>query len=149
MLRLFIGLPLPIHIRQSLLARMGGVPGARWQADDQLHLTLRFLGNVETHQASDVDLAMQTVTVNPFDIALSGTGLFGTLAKPRMIWAGVKPAAPLIALEKKIDALVTRAGFPEFLRLYFLLRVLRGRHFRGSRRWCHVPHAMEQWRLHV
>jgi 2'-5' RNA ligase len=118
MLRLFIGLPLPIHIRQSLLARMGGAPGVRWQADDQLHLTLRFLGNIEEHQASDVDLAMQTVALDPFDIALNGTGLFGTLEKPRLIWAGVKPVQSLLALENKIDALVTRAGLTPETRKY-------------------------------
>ncbi|TDI59624.1 MAG: RNA 2',3'-cyclic phosphodiesterase [Alphaproteobacteria bacterium] len=118
MLRLFIGLPLPVRIRQRILARMGGVPGVRWQADDQLHLTVRFLGNIEAHQASDVDLAMRTVALQPFDIALSGTGLFGTLAKPRTIWAGVKPARSLLALENKIDALVTRAGLPPETRKY-------------------------------
>jgi 2'-5' RNA ligase len=112
MLRLFIGLPLPVQIRQQVLAAMGGVPGVLWQSDDQLHLTLRFLGKVEERQASDIDLALRTISLDPFDIALSGTGLFGTLAKPRMLWAGVKPRRPLAALQQKIESLVTRAGLP-------------------------------------
>ena len=42
--RLFVALRPPRATREQLLDAMGGVPGARWQSDDQLHLTLRFIG---------------------------------------------------------------------------------------------------------
>ena len=50
--------------------------------------------------------------MDPFELALDGTGLFGTLKKPRMLWAGVAPVGPLLALEKKIEAAVIRVGLP-------------------------------------
>ena len=112
MLRLFVGLPLPEKVRKILLSRMGGVPDARWQDDGQLHLTLRFLGNVTENQATDIDLALKGLPFEPFELKLEGTGLFGTLRKPRMIWAGVDPVAPLVYLERKIESLVVRAGLP-------------------------------------
>ena len=49
--RLFVALRPPAVVRQQLLAAMQGVPGARWQDDDQLHLTVRFVGDVDRHQA--------------------------------------------------------------------------------------------------
>ena len=70
MLRLFVGLPLPAEIRSSLMAQMHGVPDVRWQTDNQLHLTLRFIGNVEEHVAHDVDLALQATRFDPFDLSL-------------------------------------------------------------------------------
>jgi 2'-5' RNA ligase len=118
MLRLFVGLSLPKEVRKILLSRMGGVPDARWQDDRQLHLTLRFLGNVKENQATDIDLALRGLPFEPFELQLEGTGLFGTLRKPRMIWAGVDPIAPLVAIQRKIEAVVTRAGLPTETRKY-------------------------------
>jgi 2'-5' RNA ligase len=118
MLRLFVGLELPPLIRERLLGQMGGIPGARWQTDDQLHLTLRFIGNVEEHLANDIDLALQGVDFTPFTLGLDGTGLFGTLKKPRLVWAGVSPTAPLVALERKLEAALVRVGLPAETRKY-------------------------------
>jgi 2'-5' RNA ligase len=47
MLRLFVGLELPESIKQRLLPVQRGVTGARWQTAEQLHLTLRFIGNAD------------------------------------------------------------------------------------------------------
>ena len=66
----------------------------------------------------DVDLALQGVDFTPFTLALNGTGLFGTLKKPRLVWAGVAPTAPLVALERKLEAALTRIGLPAETRKY-------------------------------
>ena len=118
MLRLFVGLQLPVEVRTRLMTLMGGVPGARWQADEQLHLTLRFIGEVSEDKAEDIDSALQTIRVAPFDVAVQGVGLFGTLKKPRALWAGVTPADPLVQLNQKIDTAVVRAGVPPEERKY-------------------------------
>ena len=55
--RLFVALRPPVPVRDHLLDLMHGVEGARWQSDDQLHLTLRFIGEVDRHQASDIAAA--------------------------------------------------------------------------------------------
>ena len=118
MLRLFVGLPLPEGVRKILLSRMGGFPDVRWQDDRQLHLTLRFLGNVKENQATDIDLALKGLPFEPFELKLEGTGLFGTLRKPRLIWAGVDPLAPLVDLVRKMEAAVVRTGLPPETRNY-------------------------------
>ncbi|MGE0665999.1 MAG: RNA 2',3'-cyclic phosphodiesterase [Sphingomonadales bacterium] len=112
MLRLFVALQLPPDIRARLTGLMGGVNGARWQTDQQLHLTLRFIGEVDEARAEDIDSALGAVTFAPFQVSLQGAGLFGDMRKPRMLWAGVGPEAPLAHLAQKIDTAMVRIGLP-------------------------------------
>ena len=66
----------PPPIRAQLLAVMGGVPGARWQDDEQLHLTLRFIGEVDRPLAEDIAAALGQVRCPAIDVALAGVGRF-------------------------------------------------------------------------
>ena len=72
--RLFVAIRPPAPIRAILLGAMGGISGARWQSEDQLHLTLRFIGEVDRHLASDIHAALGAVHQPPFEIARSGIG---------------------------------------------------------------------------
>src|SRR3546814_10299786 len=63
MLRLFIALPLPEDIRGRLAGICNGVPGARWVAPENMHLTLRFIGEVGHGEADDIDAALSTMRV--------------------------------------------------------------------------------------
>src|SRR4051812_15494340 len=110
MLRLFVAIRPPLAIRERLLATMGGVAGARWQSDEQLHLTLRFIGEVDRHAASDVDAALGAVHHPPFEIVLAGIGAFGRRGEPVALWAGVAPHEPLKVLHNKIDQAIVRVG---------------------------------------
>ena len=112
MLRLFVALQLPVEVRARLTGLMGGVNGARWQTDQQLHLTLRFIGEVDETKAEDIDSALAAVSFTPFQVSLQGAGLFGDVRKPRMLWAGVGPEAPLAHLAQKIETAMVRIGLP-------------------------------------
>ena len=52
--RLFVAIRPPQRVRDALLDTMGGIDGARWQDDDQLHLTLAFVGDVDSRQTDDL-----------------------------------------------------------------------------------------------
>lgn len=108
--RLFVAFALPAAIRTRLIAMMGGIPGARWQDDAQLHLTLRFIGSVDRHAAEEIALALSRVHASPIEIALSGVGQFETRGRPNAVWAGVSPHGELAALHRKIDQALVRAG---------------------------------------
>jgi 2'-5' RNA ligase len=108
--RLFVAIRPPAAIRAILLAVMGGISGARWQNEDQLHLTLRFVGEVDRHLAGDIHAALGAIHLAPFEIALNGIGAFDRRGWPDAVWAGVSPHEPLKALHKKIDAALTRVG---------------------------------------
>jgi 2'-5' RNA ligase len=116
--RLFVAIRPPEHIRDQLLDLMEGVAGARWQDEEQLHLTLRFIGEVDRHVASDVHAALGAVRHPPFALALNGIGSFVRRGEPVTLWAGVAPQEPLKTLHKKIDQALERAGLEPERRAY-------------------------------
>lgn len=108
--RLFVALRPPASIRERLLDLMEGVPGARWQDEEQLHLTLRFIGEVDGPTAEDVLAALRSVAHRPFTLALNGVGSFGKGGRPHSLWAGVAPHDQVTHLHKKVDQAIVRAG---------------------------------------
>jgi RNA 2',3'-cyclic 3'-phosphodiesterase len=117
--RLFVAVRPPDFIRELLLAAMGGISGARWQRDEQIHLTLRFIGEVDRHRAGDVHAALGGIHHPRFEIALHGVGTFERRGQPETIWAGVAPHEPLKTLHNKIDAGLARVGVEPEQRAYF------------------------------
>jgi RNA 2',3'-cyclic 3'-phosphodiesterase len=109
MMRLFAALALPDAVAETLLALQAGVPGARWQKREQLHLTLRFIGEVDGAMTAAIDEALTTVAAPAFTLRLKGTGSFGGRL-PRDLWAGVEPSAPLEHLNRKIESALQRIG---------------------------------------
>ncbi|RMF12307.1 MAG: RNA 2',3'-cyclic phosphodiesterase [Alphaproteobacteria bacterium] len=109
-MRLFVGLSLPDTVRQHALMLMGGVKGARWQREDQLHITLRFLGEVDGAMAGDVDEALGSITMDRFSLSLAGVGVFGTLKAPRILWAGVQPEHQIRRLHDKVERAMIGLG---------------------------------------
>src|SRR3954470_7895666 len=101
--RLFIALRPPPAVRAAVSATMDGLPQARWQDDDQLHLTVRYIGEVDGRMAEDVVLAMGQVHAAPIDVALSGVGAFDKKGRVDALWAGVAPHDALAALHRKVD----------------------------------------------
>ncbi|HEV7659585.1 MAG TPA: RNA 2',3'-cyclic phosphodiesterase [Allosphingosinicella sp.] len=116
--RLFVAIRPPSAIRKLLLGAMGGVSGARWQSEDQLHLTLRFIGEVDRHKAGDIHAALGAVHQPPFALALNGIGAFERRGLAETVWAGVAPHAPLRALHKKVDSALARVGIAPDERAY-------------------------------
>src|SRR5947199_7534883 len=108
--RLFVAIRPPRSVRAQLLAAMGGVAGARWQSEEQLHLTLRFIGDVDRHQGEDVHAALASVRGPRLELALAGVGSFERRGEPTTLWAGVTPQEPLKLLHKKVDQALVRAG---------------------------------------
>ncbi|WP_426165450.1 RNA 2',3'-cyclic phosphodiesterase [Sandarakinorhabdus sp. DWP1-3-1] len=110
MIRLFVALELPPPVRDRLLGAMGGVSGARWQTDAQLHLTLRFIGEVDRHQARDIAAALGSVHVVPFKLALGDIGTFDRRGRIDTLWVGVTPQAEVAALARRVDQALVRVG---------------------------------------
>lgn len=97
-------------MRRQLLEAMGGVPGARWQDDDQLHLTLRFIGEVDRPQADDIANALAVVDRPSPSIALAGTGSFDRKGQVHTVWAGIAADEALKQLHDRIERALIPAG---------------------------------------
>ena len=85
--RLFVALRLPESVCDALLDTMEGVAGARWQDADNLHITLRFVGEIDRHQADDVISALECVPMRPFPLAIDGVGHFDGAKRAKAILA--------------------------------------------------------------
>ncbi|GGI69926.1 RNA 2',3'-cyclic phosphodiesterase [Polymorphobacter multimanifer] len=116
--RLFVALELPPLVRDALLAVHGGVAGARWQRDDQLHLTLRFIGEVDRHQAQDVSAALGSVNIQRFALSLGLPGTFDRRGRIDTLWVGVTPQSEVGALAKRVDSGLLRIGLPPETRAF-------------------------------
>lgn len=109
-MRLFVGLSLPGDIRARLRGLEGGLSGARWIADENLHLSLRFIGDVTGGVERDIELALQSVTGPRFDVTLAGLGTFARRSRVHSVWAGVEQPDAVSALRDRIESALVRLG---------------------------------------
>ncbi len=116
--RLFVALRPPPAVRDALLDTMDGIAEARWQDDEQLHLTLRFIGAVDRPVAEDVAAALATIHAAAPMVSLSGVGRFDRRGRPDTLWAAVTPHDALAALHRKVDQAIIRAGLQPERRAY-------------------------------
>lgn len=110
MIRLFTAIELPDRARMTLAGLAGGVPGARWVPPENMHLTLRFIGEVDEPTAADLDAALAGLRAPPFDLTVAGAGSFSRGKYPAMLWAGVDANAALLHLQNRIESVLVRAG---------------------------------------
>lgn len=108
--RLFAAIRPPAPVIDALLALETWIPGARWQDEDQLHLTLRFFGEVEAAQAEELAAALASVGAPPFTLALRGVGHFEKKGRAHTLWAGLTPSDALAALRRKVECAARRTG---------------------------------------
>ena len=77
---------------------------------DNLHLTLRFLGEVNARVAHDFDEELAHIEADAFDLQLKGVGHFDSRGMARALWAGVQPSPALTALQARIEAAAVHVG---------------------------------------
>ena len=116
---------------------MDDSPDFRWQDDEQLHLTLRFVGGVDRPQAEDLVDALRRLQGAPFELRIAGVGSFDH-RNSGALWAGVEPKAPVAALAAKIERACQSIGLTPERRAYHPhITVARwsGRRTREIRDW--------------
>jgi 2'-5' RNA ligase len=109
--RLFVGLDLSWEIREAL-DRLGGggIPGARWVPEENLHLTLRFIGETHKHLAEEIDHALAALRAKKFSVQFSGVGTFNKGGREVALWVGVARNPQLDLLQSKIEQALQRVG---------------------------------------
>jgi 2'-5' RNA ligase len=119
--RLFVAVPIPPEplaacralIDEVRSGPFGRIP--RWVHDENLHLTVRFLGDTPPDLTPDVALAVRDALAGTagFDVVLAGAGLFPGIRKPRAMWLGIEQGAPeLGAIADALDAPLDPLGWP-------------------------------------
>jgi 2'-5' RNA ligase len=111
MIRLFATIAIPDATAERLRPLQVGVAGAHWVARADLHLTLRFIGEIDERLAEDVDAELTEIRHAPFRIVLRGAGFFGG-ETPHALWIGTAPDPALDELHRKVERACRRAGLP-------------------------------------
>jgi 2'-5' RNA ligase len=107
--RLFVAIRPPEPIRDLLIDAMDDSPDLRWASDEQLHLTLRFIGEVERPLANDIADALSAIRFPAFELRIVGVGRFDR-RNGGAVWAGVEPRKPVAELAAKVDRACVAAG---------------------------------------
>ncbi len=110
MIRLFVAIPLPELVRDRLAGLSGGVRGARWTPPENMHLTLRFIGEVVEPDLTEIAGALSAIEAPAFPLRFQGVGQFGDRRRARVLWAGVARSGPLHALRDRIENALRGAG---------------------------------------
>ena len=117
--RSFVAVLLPDRMRAGLAAvsakLRGQTRGLAWVRADNLHITLRFLGEMEPVQLEHVRAAVAdaAATVAPFTVGLGGLGGFPSGRAPRVLWASVATGAErLVALHAALEGALVARGIP-------------------------------------
>jgi 2'-5' RNA ligase len=109
-LRLFAALTLPDGVVARINMMCSGIPGARWVEPENLHITLRFIGEVDEPTAEEINFNLSHIEAPAFDLELHGLNTFGQGYKAHSLWIGVSPTPGLVHLQQKVDSAVLRAG---------------------------------------
>lgn len=115
--RLFVAIRPPEPIRDLLTDAMVSGADFRWQDDEQLHITLRFIGEVERPVADDLALALGQVRAQHFTARIKSVGCFEQRSAGAL-WAGVEPREAFAALAAKIERACQMAGLEPERRAY-------------------------------
>jgi 2'-5' RNA ligase len=115
--RLFTALEVPARVAESLARLRGGLQGARWIGTENYHITLRFIGDIDSDLAHDVAQTLAAIKRPVFTVALDTLDFFGN-DKPRAIVARAKPEPALIELQAEQERLLRRIGAPPEVRKF-------------------------------
>ena len=115
--RLFVAIRPPGPIRDLLTDAMDDSADFRWQDEEQLHITLRFIGEVERPLADDLASTLTRVSAEPFELRIAGVGRFEQRSGGAL-WAAVEPKTPLAALAAKVERVCQETGLAPERRAY-------------------------------
>jgi 2'-5' RNA ligase len=117
-MRLFLAINLPTDVRETLWEVAAPLRTARypvrWVAAEAIHLTLKFLGDVDDMREDEIaaGVAAAVVGAKPFPLPVGGFGAFPSAQRPRVVWAGLEPVPSLELLQHRVEQEMERLGFP-------------------------------------
>ncbi len=118
MMRMFVAIDLPAGVRDRAeeiqRALRPAAKGLKWVSAHNLHLTVKFLGEVEADQLAALQYELEGCARGcpPFSLEVEGLGAFPNLRRPRVVWLGVKGQVDLLQqLVKRVDKSLRPLGF--------------------------------------
>ena len=117
-MRLFTAIQFTDTVRQRMVMLAENIHGFKWASPDQVHLTLRFIGNVEPQLSFEIDKKLQKIHFSAFKLTPAGIGMFPNSNQPRIFWIGIEADKALFALQKRIENAIIECGLKPEIRNY-------------------------------
>ena len=111
--RLFVAIDLPPAHRDRIRSICSGLPGARWTPAEQIHLTLRFIGEVDNSLFRQITDTLAEIRTEPLTLKIKGLGHFPPRRPPRVLWAGLEKNDGLLQLRNRIETTLVRIGLEQ------------------------------------
>ncbi len=116
-LRCFVAIELPEALKGEIASRTEGLRAAgadaRWIKAENLHLTLKFLGNIPEETLPGIEESLKKA-VRPhmrFRLRFSGAGVFPGRKRPRVVWIGIQDSMRLVGLQQDVESSMAELGF--------------------------------------
>jgi 2'-5' RNA ligase len=120
-MRVFIAVEIPDEVRKALgdvqRALRPLTNSARWVVPESIHITLKFLGEVQDKRVEDIDAGLTGLSWKPFVVSVRGVGFFPGTRSPRVFWAGME-APTMQGLAEQLDTRLERLGFEKEKRAF-------------------------------
>jgi 2'-5' RNA ligase len=126
--RLFTALEIPATTRTHLSLLRAPLSGAKWVEPDNMHITLRFVGDIDDRTGDEFAGLLAEIYAEPFPISIQGVGSFGG-REPRVLWAGVEAGEPLATLYRANERAARAVGLdpdPRSFKAHVTLARMRG-----------------------
>ncbi|MBV9074453.1 MAG: RNA 2',3'-cyclic phosphodiesterase [Acidobacteria bacterium] len=121
-MRLFVAIEIAADIREELVNYVSQVKprltDARWSGSEGLHITLKFLGNVQDEKRTAIEAKLSAVQAARFQVSIAGVGLFPNERSPRVLWAGLTAPPDLSTLADAVEDAMESLGFERERRAY-------------------------------
>ena len=119
-MRAFIAVDLAPEIKtvlSDLLRKLKRIapPAIHWAREESMHVTLKFLGEIDENQAAGISRVIATIAgeTPAFSLTVRGAGTFPPSPRPpRVLWVGLEECPPLLALQANLEAALEARGFP-------------------------------------
>lgn len=108
--RLFVAIDMPDAHRAALATLHDETLPARWTRPEQMHLTLRFIGDVAPALVAQIDQALSEIRADAFSLHLHGLGVFPSMRRPRVLFAALAHQPALIDLHQRIESRLHATG---------------------------------------
>jgi 2'-5' RNA ligase len=124
--RLFVAIDLPEELRGQVSSLYYGIPKTRWTPPEQLHLTLRFIGEVDGQLFRQIVDQLETVKFDQFSLQFNGLGYFPPRRHPNILWVGVNKNEALTQLQRRLETCLVKLGLePEHRKFHPHLTIAR------------------------
>jgi 2'-5' RNA ligase len=140
-MRLFVGLEIPDEVAERITEVTGrlraSAPNLQWSPRENLHITTKFIGSWPDERLKEMEVALEGIRTEPFNVQLTGFGWFPTPHAPKIFWTAARGGEALARLASLTDEATARLGIAPEERAYTphvtLARVKQGMDFKPLR----------------